>query len=247
MGFKQTSNNAPSFTEVFTELRSSRARNEFLEQIDKVIDWRSFQTLINKKLNKRAEAKGEPTYDGVLLFKILLLETWYNLSDRAVEERINDSISFGKFLDIDMEHVSPDHSTICRFCNAIVEKDLWGKLLSLLNKQLQRHGIMKIETGALVDASIVDSPYAPDGSVKIEVAEDREDTRSEEAKEEERSYQVKVGSAKPGVDTEAWWVVKCKKFRYGYKKHVLQTEKALCIPSPPPLPMSQTRQNFQLS
>lgn len=65
---------------------------------------------------------------------------------------------------------------------------------------------MKIETGALVDASIVDSPYAPDGSVKIEVAEDREDTRSEEAKEEEQSYQVKVGSAKPGVDTEAWWV-----------------------------------------
>lgn len=34
MGFKQTSNNAPSFTEVFTELRSSRTRNEFLEQID---------------------------------------------------------------------------------------------------------------------------------------------------------------------------------------------------------------------
>lgn len=69
------------FTEVFTELRSSRARNEFLEQIDKLIDWRPFQTLINKKLNKRAEAKGEPTYDGVLMFKILLLETWYNLSD----------------------------------------------------------------------------------------------------------------------------------------------------------------------
>lgn len=62
MGFKQTSNNAPSFTEVFTELRSSRARNEFLEQIDKLIDWRPFKTLINKKLNKRAEAKGEPTY-----------------------------------------------------------------------------------------------------------------------------------------------------------------------------------------
>ena len=219
--FLGTVSNVPSFTEVFTELRSSRARNEFLEQIDKLIDWKPFQTLINKKLNKRAEAKGEPTYDGVLMFKIPLLETWYNLSDRAVEERINDSISFGKFLDIDMEHVSPDHSTICRFRNSIVEKDLWDKLLSLLNKQLQRHGIMKIETGALVDASIVDSPYAPDGSVKIEVAEDREDIRSEEAKEEERSYQVNVGSAKPDVDTEARWVVKYKKFRYGYKKHVL--------------------------
>lgn len=158
----------------------------------------------------------------LLRMSLIIAPLVYNLSDRAVEERINDSISFGKFLDIDMEHVSPGHSTICRFGNAIVEKDLWDKLLSLLNKQMQRHRIMKIETGALVDASIVDSPYAPpDGSVKIEVAEDREDTRSEEAKEEERSYQVKVGSAKPGVDTEARWVVKCKKFRYGYKKHIL--------------------------
>nr|WP_311521473.1 hypothetical protein [uncultured Porphyromonas sp.] len=49
MGFKETSSNAPSFTEVFTELKSSRARNEFLEQIDKLIGWRPFQTLINKK------------------------------------------------------------------------------------------------------------------------------------------------------------------------------------------------------
>lgn len=56
MGFKQTSNNAPSFSEVFTELRSSRARNEFLEQIDKLIDWRPFQTLINKKLRLKCQS-----------------------------------------------------------------------------------------------------------------------------------------------------------------------------------------------
>lgn len=97
----------------------------------------------------------------LLRMSLIIAPLVYNLSDRAVEERINDSISSGKFLDIDMEHVSPGHSTICRFCNAIVEKDLWDKLLSLLNKQMQRHGIMKIETGALVDASIVDSPYTP--------------------------------------------------------------------------------------
>ena len=64
----------PHFTEVFTGLRSSTARNKFLEQIDQLIDWRPFQTLINKILNKRAEAKDEPTYNRVLMLKILPIE-----------------------------------------------------------------------------------------------------------------------------------------------------------------------------
>ena len=53
------------------------------------------------------------------------------------------------------------------------------KLLRELNKQFKKHGISRIDQGAIVDASIVDSPYSPDGSVVIEVAEDREDTRSD--------------------------------------------------------------------
>lgn len=227
MAIKKTSEEIPSLVDVFTEERRQKARNEFLERIDLLIDWRPFQTLINKKLNKKAQAKGEATYDGVLMFKILLLETWYGLSDRAVEERINDSFSFGRFLGIDLSHVSPDHSTICRFRNALVEAELWDKLLNLLNKQLQKHNIMKIEAGVLVDASIVDSPHAPDGSVAIEVAEDREDNRDEEAKAEEDQYQTEIKSKKPGVDEEARWVVKSKQYRYGYKKHVATDKEGL--------------------
>lgn len=227
MSFKSTSNDNPSFVEVFTEQRRAKARNGFLEQVDILIDWRPIQTFINKKLNKRAEAQGEPTYDGVLMFKILLLEVWYNLSDRAVEERINDSISFGKFLGIDMEHVSPDHSTICRFRNALVEKGLWDKLLSMINKQLKKHGMMEIKRGVLVDASIVDSPFSPDGSIKIEVADDREDHRSEEEKIEEQKYMSTLCSGKRGVDKEGRWVKKGGKFRFGYKKHVATTDEGL--------------------
>ena len=95
------------------------------------------------------------------------------------------------------------------------------KLLRELNKQFKKHGISRIDQGAIVDASIVDSPHAPDGSILIEVADDREDLRTEEAQAQEQAYQYELKSHKPGVDTEARWVRKGRHYRYGYKKYVL--------------------------
>ena len=99
----------------------------------------------------------------ILLFKILLLETWYNLSDCALEELINDSITFSRFLGLKMEEVSPDHSTISRFRSALTELGLMDKLLAQFNKQLSRHHI-SVREGVLVDASLVETPHKPNGS-----------------------------------------------------------------------------------
>jgi len=46
------------------------------------------------------------------LFKICLLQTWYGLSDYEVEDRINDSISFGYFCGLNIDQADPDHSTL---------------------------------------------------------------------------------------------------------------------------------------
>lgn len=52
---------------------------------DKHIDWRSFQSFINKKLNKVAEAKRELTYDEFLMLESTLVNKvlpgwlWYKL------------------------------------------------------------------------------------------------------------------------------------------------------------------------
>ena len=102
---------------------------------------RPIRTLINKKYTKRQNAIGAPAYDVILLFKMLLPKTWYNLSDCALEERINDSITFSRFLGLKMEEVSPDHSTISRFRSALTELGLMDKLLAQFNKQLSRHHI----------------------------------------------------------------------------------------------------------
>ena len=107
-----------------------------------------------------------------MMFNILLLQTWYSLSDYEVEERINASILFSEFLLMDMGLPAPDHSTICHFRAELTRLGIMDKLLKGLNKQFKKHGIIRIDQGAIVDASIVDSPNAPDGSILIEVADD---------------------------------------------------------------------------
>ena len=160
---------------------------------------------------------GAPSCPPRLLFKILLLETWYGLSDREVKERINDSISWSDFLELDLTNASPDHSTISRFRLDLVDKGLMERLFKLFNTQLQQHGIMAIKEGAIVDASIVDSPNRPSGGRQIAIADDREDTRTDEEKATDETCQQKVVSTKPGVNYEARWGKKGQAYRYGYK------------------------------
>ena len=88
------------------------------------------------------------------------------MSDYEVEERINDSILFSEFLVLDMGLPAPDHSTISRFRTELTRLGIMDKLLRELNKQFKKHGISRIDQGAIVDASIVDSPYAPDRSIR---------------------------------------------------------------------------------
>lgn len=211
---------APSMAEILLDPRNRKAQNQFLNQVDKMIDWRPIRTLINKKYTKKhTDAAGAPAYDVIVLFKMMLLQTSYGLSDCALEERINDSLSFSRFLGLPVEAVSPDHSTLSRFWTALTKLGLMDKLLDALNKQLKKYHV-SIKQGALVDASVVETPLTPKGLLTIEVAEDREDTRSEEEKGAEEEYQKSVTNQGKGTDTEARWVKK-KGYKYGYKKHVL--------------------------
>ena len=113
---------APSMAEILLDPRSRKAQNQFLNQVDMMIDWRPIRTLINKKYTKKqSDAAGAPVYDVIVLFKMMLLQTWYGLSDCALEERINVSLSFSRFLGLPVETVSPDHSTLSRFRTALTK------------------------------------------------------------------------------------------------------------------------------
>lgn len=220
--------NQESFADAVIEMRTRKSQNRFLIQVDQLIDWDDLRKVIEKKYKKRENAVGGKAYDCILLFKIMLLQTWYNLSDPAVEERINDSIAFSRFLGLSMEETSPDHSTISRFRTELTRLGLIEKVFEAVNKQLAKHRV-SIKSGVIVDASVIDTPNKPKGPKNIEVAGDREDTRSEEAKAKEEEYRRTIEKKSPGADGEAAWVIKQKELRYGYKVHTATDTKGIVL------------------
>ncbi len=102
------SESALSFLQVYTQVRRDHMKHSFLRQISACVDWRGIRTLLNKKYTKTQNATGNPAYDALMMFKILLLQTWYGLSDYEVEERINDSLLFSEFLLLDMCSRAPN-------------------------------------------------------------------------------------------------------------------------------------------
>ena len=88
---------------------SVKGNNKFLQAVDLVLDWDAINSIFNKRSS--ISPYGASSYSKILLFKIILLQTWYNLTDPVVEEQINDRISFIKFLKISLDSQTPDHST----------------------------------------------------------------------------------------------------------------------------------------
>ena len=84
---------------------------------------------------------GNPAYDALMMFKILLLQVGPGLSDYDVEERITDSLLFSEYLLLDMESRAPDNSTICRFRTKLARLRIMDKLLREQNQPLFSLGI----------------------------------------------------------------------------------------------------------
>lgn len=199
---------SPSMADVICDLRIKKIKSTFFNQMNILIDWRLVSNIINKHYPKGNSAVGNPSYDGLLLFKMSLLQTWYGLSDYEVEDRINDSISFSKFCGLTLEQSAPDHSTLSRFRSILTKVAAYEKLLKKVNRQLTIHKII-VKNGAIVDASVIDTPLKPKGKIPYEIAQDRE---AEERKEEELEKEKKAG-----------------KLRYGYKKHHVTDENGLVL------------------
>ena len=87
----------PTLADRICDLRSRKIKRTFFTQINELIDCSPVEFLINKHYQKGKSALGKPSYSGLVLFKMSLLQTWYGLSDYDVEDRINDRISLGYF------------------------------------------------------------------------------------------------------------------------------------------------------
>src|SRR5271154_956886 len=85
------------------------ATRDFLDRINRFVSWEKFRPMLDKALQRSTgEAGGRPAYDTVLMFKVLVLQALYNMSDEQTEYQILDRQSFMMFLGLDIQDSVPD-------------------------------------------------------------------------------------------------------------------------------------------
>ena len=127
-----------------------------LDRLDGLVKWYRFEKTIARL---RDPGPGRPGYPPLLLFKALLLQALYGLSDPALEEALVDRLSFRRFVGLALEDAVPDHSTLCRFRNRLIAEGLLEKLFAELDRQLEQAGMM-LKHGTMLDATLIETAAA---------------------------------------------------------------------------------------
>jgi IS5 family transposase len=128
-----------------------------LMKIDGQINWRPLEKLLEPLYHP---TQGRPSHPPLMMFKALLLQQWYGLSDPGLEEAICDRLSFRRFLGLSFSDRVPDETRICRFRNKLAEKNLGERLFAMLAEQLEAKGLM-VRRGTLVDATLIKAQPRP--------------------------------------------------------------------------------------
>lgn len=179
-----------------------------LRQLNDVIPWERFRPTLNTVREKdRKNNAGAKPYDVVMMFKILVIQSLYNLSDDAVEYQILDRISFMRFLGLTLGDRVPDAKTIWLFREQLTNSNLTKELFDQFDRFLGNSGFAA-KKGQIIDASIVSAPKqrnSREENQRIKKGQIPEDWK--DAKRRQK-------------DTDARWVKKMGKNHFGYKNHI---------------------------
>jgi transposase, IS5 family len=145
------------FSLVDALMPATLCRETRLDRLDGLVKWYRFEKVLAGL--RPQDALGRPAYRPLLMFKALLLQSLYGLSDAELEEAVADRLSFRKFVGLSLEDDVPDHTTLCRFRNMLVAQGLLEKLLAELDGQLDRAGLI-LRRGTMLDATIIETSAA---------------------------------------------------------------------------------------
>ena len=150
--YKNINDPQRSFVSAYVEKHVEK--NQFFRKVKKVIDWRSLDTELRTVYTKGLTERGAKAYAPLLLFKMLLISEWYDLSDTQTESMVNDSLSAMKFCDLTIEDSVPGHSTLSRFKKELRDKEAYDQILSRFNEQLESQSLFVENGSARVDARL---------------------------------------------------------------------------------------------
>ena len=176
-----------------------------LIKLNKIIDWELFRAQLHGIRNN--ELVGCKGFDVVMMFKILILQALYNMSDDATEYMLRDRLSFMRFLGLGMTDKVPDAKTIWKYREQLTEAGLIKPLFDKFGEYLSEKGF-EAAGGQIVDATIISVPIQHNTKEETEQIKQGQTPEAwSNAKEEQK-------------DQDARWTKKGNKSYYGYKDHI---------------------------
>ena len=209
-GMKTIPKQNPGLFDYENRMRKLEEGPDPLARLNARIDWEMFRPNLERVFEKESKGPGgRPRHDVVMMFKILVIQRYYNLSDEQAEYQINDRLSFQKFLGITLSDAVPDEKTIWLFRETLSEAGRVKKLFRRFERHLSQGGLMGHE-GKIIDASFVDVPRQRNS---------REENKEIKLGKVPESFEEN-GNRLRQKDVEARWSKKGKEVHYGYKDHV---------------------------
>ena len=174
-----------------------------LDDVHELINWSRIESLLAELHSSR---RGEKAWPPLLMFKALLLQSWYALSDPALEKQLARDLLFRRFIGLSISESVPDHSTLWRFRQLLEKQNLMTTLLNAINDQLAEQCLyIKAGEVSIIDASVIEAKQC-----RPHKREDGSSTQDPDA-----DWNVKVAS-----DGK-------RKSTYGYKAHINVDEEGL--------------------
>lgn len=141
-------------------------RNDRLDRLSGLVRWYRFEKLMGRL---RDDGPGRAGYPVLVLFKALLLQSLYGLSERELEDALGDRLSFRRFVGLGLEDAIPDHTVLNRFRNRLIAEGLLEKLFAELDRQMEQAGVI-LKRGTMLDATVIETgasrpPRDDDGAV----------------------------------------------------------------------------------
>jgi IS5 family transposase len=201
------------FHDLDKRLDAISAKGDPLEALNGLTPFESFRAEIEAVVRlapeERKSKAGRKPFDAVMMFKVLVLQTLYNLADEQVEYQIRDRLSFMRFLDLGLEDTVPDATTVWLFRETLAKAGLVKTLFERFNRHLDAKGYIA-RGGQIVDATIVAAPKQHNT---------REENEAIKAGKTSEGWEEKPAK-KAQKDKDARWTKKNEESFYGYKNHV---------------------------
>jgi transposase, IS5 family len=179
-----------------------------LVKLNQIVNWEQFRNTLEKARDKdRKSNAGRKPFDVIIMFKIMILHSLYNLSDDQMEFQIRDRISFMRFLGLNLGDTVPDAKTIWLFREQLIEAKIIKKLFERFDEFLRINGF-SAKKGQIIDASIVSVPKQRNSRDENKSIKDGQvpDDWSDNKKRQK--------------DTDARWIKKNGRTQFGYKNHI---------------------------